>query len=307
MSSNPPVYGLGVIIQSGEANTFYNVRDLSESEYNAYGDNIAVLMGYSTDEKLLDIVEDAFAELESGLKTQSSVLSAQSRTGVPNLLGVSVKINGLILNVLSSIRTYQDHTETRLKRQAVNSDVDVAAFKEATGKAFDGHYEYRFTEKLRNYAQHCGMPSSSISISSSINNPDKMRVILDRDMLLEKFSSWGGVVKQELKDGPAEFDVLPLLTKKVELLREIDAAVNQRALQQLNTPATVLLNLIQETQAAKPFSSPHLIKVEGDIDEPHITLTHFPFEVITKITDVTFVPAVSGGNSLQVGGSLDAG
>jgi hypothetical protein len=69
---------------------------------------------------------------------------------------VTADANRHVLDFLFAVRTYLDHSERRAKHEA---DPDVADdFKRLTGKFYDEIFSFRFMYRLRNFAQHCGMP-----------------------------------------------------------------------------------------------------------------------------------------------------
>ena len=130
-------------------------------------------------------------------------------------------INRYILNVLSSIRTFLDHTETRLKKDFGKNHMITNKFNELVKKAYDENFSYRFLYKLRNYSQHCGLPAGSLKTSSSKDNGFKevLTLALVRDELLNNYDSWG-IVKEEIKNKEEEFDIINLLKDKVEILKK---------------------------------------------------------------------------------------
>lgn len=73
-------------------------------------------------------------------------------------------INRVLLNLLSSVRMYLDHTETTTHRKYGDTSPIYTNFRRACSDAYDNQFSYRFLYKLRNYAQHCGSPLSEFHI-----------------------------------------------------------------------------------------------------------------------------------------------
>ena len=188
------------------------------------------------------------------------------------------------MNVLSSIRTYLDHTETRLNRTFGNKSEEYKLFKLLTSEAFDSHFAYRFLSKLRNYSQHCGLPVGSICMKDG-KQGFKLELILLRDHLLGNFKSWGAIVKPELLNQEEEFDILSLLEQKVFLLNQVNQKISAVLLEKLSTQGSQLLSLIVETQE-KGKGIPCLLKVGGAIDNPQMEMKWFPYSVISKLTGI---------------------
>lgn len=68
-----------------------------------------------------------------------------------------VKLARLVQNLLSSCRSYIDHSPQSLNR--LDSSRSLSGFfKKETSVAYDSSFSYRFMEALRNYAQHNGHP-----------------------------------------------------------------------------------------------------------------------------------------------------
>ncbi len=127
---------------------------------------------------------------------------------------IALNINRLLLNYIFSFRTYIDHLETFLKRQFGGSSQEVKDFKKLTGNFYDNHFEYRFVYKLRNYAQHCGLPMDYFSINPSIfNNIYDVKIItqFDPKSLLVKFDGWGSRVRNELIECHANLEVMDVV------------------------------------------------------------------------------------------------
>ena len=264
-----------------------NVRILTEKEYDKIIKYITELETFASDENLFLLVEDSYDDLQNALATHLDDYAADKHSGPPKMQRISLNINRMVLGLLSSIRTYLDHTETRLKRQFSDSSTEVEGFKVATANEFDSEFAYRFTEKLRNYAQHCGLPIGTVSLHSVSTGEDELIVQFDRDMLLTNFPKGWGKVKTELENMPDKFDIVPLLSKKVELLRKINEKINKRPLELLAEPGNELLKLIVETQILKP-GAPHILKISGNPDNPNFAMSYFPYEIISRVTGMKF-------------------
>lgn len=92
--------------------------------------------------------------------------------------------------------------------------------------AYDGNVSYRFLYKLRNYAQHCGVPIHGIQFHSV---PDKagpnkpvhsMEVSCSRNRLLSEYDGWGAQLKTEISQMAPNIEINPHVDS---LMRSLEA------------------------------------------------------------------------------------
>lgn len=261
-----------------------NIRILSHHDYESISQIINKLEKFQHDEALYSIIELNLNDLNQRCKFYLEKYAENPKLDSKEFSLQFLDLNRIILNTLSSIRTYLDHTETRLKRNFGNESEEFLLFKRLTSECFDNYFSYRFLSKLRNYAQHCGLPTGSINLTDDVNGY-KLELSLLRDDLLGSFDSWGLNVKPDLQNQDSQFDILPLLEEKTELLRDVNTKMNSLILQKLKYQGENLLKLIEETQI-KGKGIPCLLRVFGDVDSPTMQIKWFPYEVITKITGV---------------------
>jgi hypothetical protein len=79
-----------------------------------------------------------------------------------------LNLNRYIMNLLTAVRTFLDHTERNLTHRHGKDSEQFQAFKKATAEAYDSSFAYRFLYKLRNYVQHRGMPIGKMSINTQL-------------------------------------------------------------------------------------------------------------------------------------------
>lgn len=126
-----------------------------------------------------------------------------------------LEVNRHLLNFLSGVRMFLDHTETNLKRRYGAGSERYAAFKDATGKAFDTSFAYRFMYQLRNYVQHCGMPLGKMSIHADFDEETRQPIsqsidfLYCRASLLTTYDRWHKKVKADLEALPEYFPIRP--------------------------------------------------------------------------------------------------
>lgn len=274
------VYSLSTV-----SNALINgVRGLSEEEFNKFSKAITDLEKFHNEESLYNLIELNFNDLNLKINFYLNQYINGAKLDFSNFSFQFIDLNRLILNLLSSIRTYLDHTETRLKRNFGESSDEYKFFKKLTAECFDNNFAYRFLSKLRNYSQHCGLPTGSLSISDRAEGK-YLNLYLLRDDLLNDFSSWGTIVKPDLENQDEKFDLLPLLRLKAELLKDVNTKLNAILLTKLTTQGSQLLELIKECQNFG-HGVPSLLKISGDVDSPALELKWFPLHVISNVMGI---------------------
>lgn len=276
-------YFLGTIDKS----TINDQIEISENEY-AFCFN--VLKDFSEliqNEYLFKVVDLNYEDFKSKINYYANEVIQAHHT---ELNTIFIDINRLSLNVLSAMRTFLDHKETGLKRKFSAVSEEVALFEKEKKEAFDNNFEYRFISKLRNYAQHCGLPIEPPEVKSfqseSFEVKNEFNVFFDRNKLLSTFD-WGLIVKKDLEVQPEKITVLPMFTKVHELLDLINKKINDRILKNYKNEGQILLSLIRRTVGL--IGMPCLMKSECVEGSEIITysVNMFPLEHISKITGIT--------------------
>jgi len=258
-----------------------SIRILSKEEFEKFASDISLLEKFGNDEALFKLIEFNYEDLIEKEKFYLNEYISNPAVVFGHFSIQFLDLNRLILNLLSSIRTYLDHTETRLKRAFTEKSPEYELFKKLTSESFDNHFAYRFLAKLRNYSQHCGLPTGSIKLTED-QNGHSLKLSLVRDDLLKNFD-WGAIVKPELQIQDDEFDIFSLIETKISLLRNVNEKLSRLLLEKLKNEGENLLNLIIETQK-KGNGIPLLLNISGNIDNPTMQMRWFPFEVISLIT-----------------------
>jgi hypothetical protein len=137
-------------------------------------------------------------------------------------------INRQLLNWLSSVRTYLDHMELSIKRCHGENSAIWRNFRAACSEAYDGNFSYRFIYRLRNYAQHSGLPAHTVQFNTAPSPTDPSRpehemfVACHRDNLLEEFDGWGAPLREELARQLLEIELRPHVDTMMTLLEQIN-------------------------------------------------------------------------------------
>lgn len=261
------------------------VRNLSKDEYERHVLSIIKLTKQSMEQQLYSIVELNYQDFNRQLQEYVKDDFELALNHPEAMEMVFLNLNRLLLNYLSAVKTYIDHTETRLSRTYGKESAEFKLFKSEIKKAFDDHFEYKFLYYLRNYAQHCGLPSGAVHTNSkgdeNGNTINTLSLLFDRDNLLASFKDWRHVEK-ELSEMNEHFDVMPLVKRQHNLLDNINDLIVAVELLNIKEEGEELLELMIEANNSNT-GIPHLIEITDAIE---ISTYSFPYRIIGMITNV---------------------
>lgn len=189
---------------------------ISKREFIAMQNALDEINDFKSNQRLIEIVLLNNGELHYFfLETFKTLLCKSiSWLGVKDkdMEEIYLHSNRLLLNYLSSIRTYLDHSQTFLTRKYGQKSNQVKKFNDLLSFNFDNNFSYRFLYKLRNYAQHCGIPIDTLSFSSQYDRENNkihghLNAFFEPDKLLANFDSWGAKVKLDLLAMNEPFDL----------------------------------------------------------------------------------------------------
>lgn len=175
------------------------VRALTDEEVDAYRQAVALLLESQQQEALKLVVGNyrEYRALEAAIAIAWTTSSQPQRIVASDSL---FHLRRVLLNWLTSLRLFDDHTRTRLTRMYGPKSAELARYSVARASAYDGIASYRFACELRNYALHCGQVPIQGSVHVSRSGRE-VELFFDRDEQLAKFDNWKRV-KRDLLDGP---------------------------------------------------------------------------------------------------------
>jgi hypothetical protein len=258
------------------------LRDLEDPEYQEFEKAAEVLWRYSKEYQVYVILVFNYFALRKVLEKYASEYTDLNRAP---LVEISVEINRCLLNWLSSLRTFLDHSEFNLKKRYGHNSDEVKLFESACARAYDNHFSYRFTYRLRNYAQHCGLPLGTLSLGSKLDQQtgattSYFRVCFNRDELLKKFKDWGPV-EEDLKGQPETFEINPHIDETMQQLSEIQDSVLSNQLSELMSMVKRIDKLIQPTRGMQ--GTPCILIPKDDPVNPkmkHVRIEWIPLHVM---------------------------
>jgi hypothetical protein len=168
------------------------------------------------------MVERNFRQLTNLHRYYEKLFAQVKEKGRIDTEDAGFSLVGETMNWLTAVRLFLDQ-ETEYKRRHGRQSSQVERFESARRAAYDNSLGYRFTYKLRNYAQHCGLPLSSVQLRLPKHGESGVQRIefhLKRDDLLRDYDEWGPV-KKDLKAMAPAFTLLPLVADAMEALRTL--------------------------------------------------------------------------------------
>ena len=228
-------------LQSDGTLSFTPVRQLSEDEHDSLTSAIVELrdmLGRTT----WEVLRSNYASF----RVLGQELSGSSL--LPPRDAVQVAITTSIVNFLTAMRMYLDHTKVELKRaDKADGNIRWATWHQACSAEYDDYFAYRFLYKFRNYVQHVGLPVSAWEISSALERSDEFtaraaagepilndgedpgRVVTkitfceSPSSLISKYDRWSVAVKSDLESLATEID----LSEQIDIGMECLARVEQ--------------------------------------------------------------------------------
>ena len=235
------------------------IRDLTDTEYADATEANACLYRWYRDDSLLVMAQLNYRSYREYLTYLAGKLRKAGASEDAILESAVRGVNLRALNLLSSVRTFLDHTETQYRRRYGNASPELRHFKGVCSRAYSGSFSYRFTYKLRNYAQHCGLPIQQVSFESRLTNrtsgviTHSFKVLCARDHLLADFSGWGQV-ESELRAMPERIEIGEHLDGMMSEVQGIYRASGQPRAAELQRAVETLSELLRgmDLTAAHP-------------------------------------------------------
>lgn len=225
---------LGTITHADNDSSIHMADSITEDQHKSLLASIADLHHFENNKRLFEIAFQNKNEFVDTLNrdVKLMILSSLSISGDKKTYYKNhLNFNRLFLNYLSSIKTFIDHNETNIKRRYGKNSAETTEFTKITNYYFDNSFAYRFFSKLRNYAQHCGMPLQEFSISVTRTQENgyvgSSELGFSPKDLLENFDDWGRIVKEDLQKQVSNFPLAPLVEEMTQVLMDFWLNVNR--------------------------------------------------------------------------------
>lgn len=273
------------------------VRELSDTEYEKYKKAREHIRRFSSDQHLFTIVRLNYDDYVNLLKQYLEEYTKNPHIGWSRIERMALDMDRHILNYLSAVRTFLDHSETNLKRRYGTDSLRVRRFKDACASAYDNNFSYRFLYKLRNYVQHCGMPPVELTLHSKETDPrskdvqHSLAVRFNRDELLSKFNKWGSRLTREIQELPLMFEINLYLTEMMKCLERINLTLFEDDLPELIQSAEYIQKLISNTKDM--LGTPCILRTKvlarspkGKVERLDVNIEWIPLHIIELVMNV---------------------
>jgi hypothetical protein len=265
---------------------------LTIDQFNKFQDAIRTIEELHSMRRLRDFVvinnNDLIEMLNIGL--QNLLSKTVSWNSVKRMDNETIfnNTNRLLLNYLSSIRTFIDHSDTFFYRKFGMKSENYLEFKKMLSFFFENSFAYRFFYKLRNYSQHVGIPLDSFHFTTIYDRDNNLikgtiKVAFERDKLLENYDSWG-LVKNDLLKLEQEFDVTPLIFEMTHNINEIERNIEIIYKKELLSAAHFITDLINHlVDNESEIFVAYNFKEDDSGELVNYSSLHIPFDTINFI------------------------
>ncbi len=197
---------------------------ISEAEHQRLRDAERIIR-QALDGLLFRLVFVNYRALKDQETRMLELLTQPDRRGFSWVPEQHVQTTLALANWLTSVRWLLDHTQQRLAHEPDK----LEQFKDATSREFDGHFAYRFSYNLRDYATHCDLPPVSMHVESQMvgndERVDHLSIQLEPTRLLSTWRGWKALVKSDLMARSEPIDLVPLVDEAMACVERVMAAI----------------------------------------------------------------------------------
>lgn len=287
-------------VYNKEDDSYKKLRQIGYKEYEEY--NRSVKRIYEINEALL-LLEAVRANYQSYIELMKHYLSlymSSQNIDVVTMDQMIGNINLHLINYLSTVKTFLEHSEFKLKSlYGANSD-RYKNFENTKSNLFDSCFSYRFLYHLRNYVQHCGMPIAGFDgvkygHNDKINKRIEVFLIAycDRDELLKKYDSWHRILLKEIPKLQPKIDITPHVSNVMICIKKISRIVIKDDLDELMKNAKFLQKLMYPFISTEPLHElinpseidniPFICESTDLFDDNIFNLEWFPLHMIQVV------------------------
>ncbi|SFV02053.1 hypothetical protein SAMN02799631_03890 [Methylobacterium sp. 174MFSha1.1] len=189
-------------------------------------------------------------------------------------------LNRRIINVLTSCRTYLDHTDHHICDIFGKCSDEQKSYKFFRNVIYDNNPEYRIIEALRNYVQHRGFPIHKWSIGSSkvaISDLTLFESYIGLEMISDILKNDGKFKSSTIKDIDAmggSVDLIYIIRKYIELIWDIHCHVRNISATRKSSVSSILHSAIADYSNLLGKDDTVAGLVLGIIDDEGHTVKH---------------------------------
>lgn len=128
--------------------------EISESDFLQLKTSRDCLLGALAIEEKYELLVANFIDLEKECLNITCESMLRNNDEYSDFFDIRIRLNRRVVNLLTASRLYMDHLSQHVKTCLLNETANV---KSLFSSEYDGCFEYRFMEALRNYVQHRGL------------------------------------------------------------------------------------------------------------------------------------------------------
>jgi hypothetical protein len=266
------------------------IKEINDEDFQRFKTALYELRQFEADQQLLLI---CILNLQELVKFANNFYSRWQEKQLPSdfrMESLSPELNRLILNFLSSVRTYLDHTATRLSRRFGKDSAELAEFKLVCSQQYDSCFEFRFMSELRNHAQHSALPIQNINLISNLDEESgevvySLRILFNRDSLLQD-KKIKASLRKEIAELEAELDIKPFVENTIQSVYNIENYVVKKYSNNAIESARYMLEFIDPL--SEVTGSPTVVEydLDGMVERekpPPLTLYNIPRHIALDI------------------------
>lgn len=137
--------------------------EISEQEFKELKIARQILIDAFEIEQKYEIVITNFIDLEKELLNISVKNALRNKRSYLDFFDDRSILNTRVINLMTATRLYIDQLPKHLNRCDIHSQNFLEAFRTKCSEEYDGKFEYRFMEAMRNHVQHHDLPIDGIS------------------------------------------------------------------------------------------------------------------------------------------------
>lgn len=275
------------------------VRELSDEEVAQLELALSLVGAFNGSYSLYEICAANYAEFNK------YYTSLREKRGV-NLQSaheILIEGNRLLLNFLSSFRTFIDHQESDLKKISTADENWLEHFKQQAATLYDNTFSYRFLWNLRNYVQHCGLPVGGFAVRPIKDNNGEEKpyssMYFSRDSLLSEREVWKKIVREELAQQPEEIDIGEHIDTLWDCIGELATSAWEIHIHRMSNSWEFLVGIVNEALAQQ--GAPCIGEWETIDDKHRIKgVSPLPMHTIMQIQEIwTFTQKTGQGENVR--------
>lgn len=265
----------------------YSGSNIGKEIYDEYSELHIVLIKYYRSFSLIKFPNLAFENFEKGFQ-ETVELMKKHDFNREHFMNLTFIVEFHLINYLTNLRLYLDHTEKRLKNDYSDDEL-FELFKKITSSFYDDTFAYPFVYKLRNFVQHCSLPftpekKDSLREGTTELETSTASIFFDRDALLNEFDGWSEIVKSKIKEQPERIEIVHTIQESMSSLNEIERILKDCEKEILKPIAERVMEICKPVLDNN--GNPCIAKLTPSKEKNsgfHYSMMNFPFGVLISM------------------------